>query len=86
MHNDPKCFRTDTYYSTYDEMQKLYADNGLECVNHFAQDGLAPLFGNKVDKWSDEQFAIWSDYHLSVCSEKTIIDMSNHVIIVGRKK
>ena len=67
-------------------MQKFYADNGLECVDNFAQDGLAPLFGNTVDKWSDEQFAILSDYHLSVCSEKSIIDMSNHVIIVGRKK
>lgn len=86
LHDDPKCFWTDTYYSTYDEMQELYKNNGIECIDHFAQDGLAPLFRNTVDKWSDEQFAIWCEYHLSVCSEKSIIDMSNHVIIVGRKK
>lgn len=82
----PKCFWTDTYYSSYDEMQKLYKDNGVECVDHFAQDGLAPLFHNRVDQWSDEQFETWFKYHLSVCSEKSIINMSNHVIIVGRKK
>lgn len=52
LHDAPKCFWTDAYYSTYDEMQKLYADNGLECVDNFAQDGLAPLFGNTVDKWT----------------------------------
>lgn len=86
LHDDPKCFWTDTYYSTYDEMQKLYEDNGIECIDHFAQDGLAPLFHNTVDQWTDEQFGTWLEYHLSVCSEKSIIDMSNHVIIVGRKK
>lgn len=85
LHDDPKCFWTDTYYSSYDEMQKLYKDNGIECIDQFAQDGLTPLFHNRVDQWSDEQFHTWFKYHLSVCSEKSIIDMSNHVIIVGRK-
>ena len=86
LHDDPKCFWTDTYYSSFDEMQKMYMENGMEIVDHFAQDGLAPLFHNKVDSWNDEQFATWLNYHLSVCSEKTIIDMSNHAVIVGRKR
>lgn len=86
LHDDPKCFWTDTYYSSYEEMQKLYLDSNMEIIDHFAQDGLAPLFHTKVDQWSDEQFETWLEYHLSVCSEKTVIDMSNHVIIVGRKK
>lgn len=85
LHDDPKCFWTDTYYSSFDEMQKMYMENGMEIVDHFAQDGLAPLFHNKVDGWNDEQFATWLNYHFSVCSEKTIIDMSNHAVIVGRK-
>lgn len=86
LHDDPKCFWTDTYYSSNDEMQKLYRDNDIECIDHFAQDGLAPLFHNTVDQWSDEQFETWFKYYLSVCSEKSIIDMSNHVIIIGKKK
>ena len=86
LHDDPKCFWTDTYYSSYDEMQKLYKDNGIECIDHFAQDGLAPLFHDKVDKWDDEKFETWFKYHLSVCSDRSIINMSNHVIIVGKKK
>lgn len=86
LHDDPKCFWTDTYYSSYEEMSKLYLDNGMEIIDHFAQDGLAPLFYDKVDQWNDEKFDIWFNYHLSVCSEKTIIGMSNHAIIAGKKK
>ena len=84
--DDPKCFWTDTYYSSYDEMRQVYADNGLTILKHFAQDGLAPMFRETVDGWNKEQFDVWCHYHLSVCEEKTIIDMSNHVVIVGIKR
>lgn len=84
-HDDPKCFWTDTYYSSAAEMQDMYKKYGLEVVDHFAQDGLSPLFHNKVDEWDDEKFRTWFEYHLSVCSESSIIDMSNHVLIIGRK-
>ena len=85
-HDDSKCFWTDTYYSSYDEMQDLYKRYDLEIIDHFAQDGLSPLFHEKVDQWNDEQFETWFHYHLSVCSEKSIVDMSNHVVIVGQKR
>lgn len=85
-HGDPKCFWTDTYYSSFDEMQNLYKRYNMEIVEHFAQDGLTPLLASKVDKWNAEQFKIWMEYHLSVCTEKSIMGMSNHVIIAGRKE
>ncbi|MDE6005745.1 MAG: class I SAM-dependent methyltransferase [Oscillospiraceae bacterium] len=85
-HNDPKCFWTDTYYSSYEEMEKLYQEYSIEVLLHFAQDGLLPMLCNTADNWNEEQFKIWADYHLSVCKEKSIIGMSNHVIIAGRKK
>mgnify|MGYP001052683885 CR=1 FL=1 len=84
-HDDPDCFWTDAYYSSYEEMQKLFRSYNMDIVEHFAQDGLAPLFGEKIDKWSKEQFDIWLKYYLSICSQKSIIDMSNHVIIIGKK-
>lgn len=85
-YDDPKCFWTETYYSASDEMQELYSKYDLNIVKHFAQDGLAPLFHQKVDEWNDQQFETWFQYHLSVCGEKSILDMSNHVLIVGQKK
>ncbi len=39
--------------------------------------------------FEDESFGVVLNmgpfYHLTVCEEKSIIDMSNHVVIVGRK-
>ena len=55
-HDDEKCFWTDTYYSSKDEMESIYRRYGLKIVDHFAQDGLAPLLSQKVDKWDENQF------------------------------
>jgi len=84
-HDDEKCFWTDTYYSTSDEMEMLYQKYDLTIVDHFAQDGVTPQFSGKVDCWNKEQFGIWCDYHYSICREKSVLGASNHVIIVGRK-
>lgn len=84
-HDDEKCFWTDTYYSSADEMEQLYKDNMLTVIDHFAQDGLTPQFSEKVDKWNSEQFKIWCDYHYSVCREKSLLGASNHVVIIGKK-
>jgi len=84
-HDDEKCFWTDTYYSSADEMESLYKQFGLSIVDHFAQDGATPLFAEKVDSWNDEEFKIWCDYHFKVCRERTILGASNHVIIIGEK-
>ena len=84
-HTDEKCFWTDTYYSTDKEMEKLYLDNNVKIIDHFAQDGLTPLFADKIDSWKDDEFKIWCDYHYSICREKSILGASNHVIIIGEK-
>ena len=84
-HDDEKCFWTDTYYATKQEMEQMYLENGIEIIDHFAQDGATPHFASKVDSWNEEQFKIWCDYHYSVCREESVLGASNHVIIVGRK-
>lgn len=84
-HDDEKCFWTDTYYSTKDEMESLYREYGLEIVDHFAQDGLTPLFHEKADSWTDEEFRVWCGHHYNVCREESLLGASNHVIIIGRK-
>lgn len=84
-HDDEKCFWTDTYYATAEEMENLYLSKNIEIIDHFAQDGATAHFANKVDNWNDEQFKIWCDYHYSVCRQKSLLGASNHVIIVGRK-
>lgn len=41
-HDDEKCFWTDTYYATKQEMEQIYLQNGIEIIDHFAQDGATP--------------------------------------------
>jgi len=84
-HDDEKCFWTDTYYSTCEEMEQLYQQYDVAVIDHFAQDGATTHFSEKVDKWNDEEFKIWCDYHYSVCRERSILGASNHVVIAGRK-
>ena len=84
-HDDKKCFWTDTYYATAEEMESLYRNYGIEVIDHFAQDGATAHFSQTVDEWNDEQFKIWCDYHYSICRQKSLLGASNHVIIVGKK-
>ena len=84
-HDDEKCFWTDTYYATAEEMEALYQKNGVEVIDHFAQDGATPHFAQKVDGWNEEQFKVWCDYHYSICRQKSLLGASNHVVIVGKK-
>lgn len=85
-HDDEKCFWTDTYYSSKEEMENIYSNHNLKIVDHFAQDGLAPLLSSKVDSWDEEHFKTWCDYHYSVCREASVLGASNHVIIIGEKQ
>ena len=77
--------RTLTNYSSKEEMESIYQRYRLKIVDHLAQDGLAPLLSQKVDKWDENQFKTWCDYHYSVCREQSVLGASNHVIIIGRK-
>lgn len=84
-HSDEKCFWTDTYYSSKEEMEQLYLSKNLKITDHFAQDGLAPLLSQQVDQWNETEFDVWCQYHYSVCREQSILGASNHVIIIGEK-
>lgn len=85
LHDDEKCFWTDNYFATCDEMEQLYKHYGVSVTDHFSQDGLAPQFAEKVDAWDDEQFKIWCNYHYSVCRERSILGAGNHAVIIGKK-
>ncbi len=84
-HDDEKCFWTDTYYSSKEEMEFMYKKHNLEIIDHFAQDGLAPILSEKVDLWDESQFKVWCDFHYSICREPSILGSNNHVIIIGKK-
>lgn len=84
-HDDEKCFWTDTYYATCEEMENLYCEHKIKLIDRFAQDGMTPFFSDKIDEWNEDELKIWCDYHYRICREKSLLGASNHTIIVGEK-
>ena len=84
-HDDPLCFWTDTYFYTPEGIEDTYHSLDLDIIDHIATDGTSIHYRNSINSMNDDQFQIWFDYHLKVCREKSIMGISNHGLIVGRK-
>ena len=82
---DELCFWTDTYYSTPQEMENIFNSMQLSIIDHLSPDGTSPFFDNSVDKFNDDEFSIWCEYHYLTCREKSILGAGNHGLIIGRK-
>ena len=66
-------------------MEQIYEENDLSIIDHFAQDGMTPMFADKVDTWPKEKFELWCEHHYQTCRQKSLLGMSNHVLIAGKK-
>ncbi len=85
LHDDPKCFWTDNYFSTPEEMEASVREAGLSLVDHFAQDGISPLLRSTVNGLTQVHFQTWCDYQYAICREKSILGASNHGVVIGKK-
>ena len=85
LHSDSNCFWTDAYFSTPEEMESLLSNINLELVDHLAVDGISPILYEKIDCMNENEFNVWCEYHDMVCREKSILGISNHNLIFGRK-
>lgn len=84
-HDDKNCFWTDNYFSTPEAIEELIKNHGIEIIDHLATDGITPFLRDKIDTLSDEEYAIWCDYHYRVCRERSLLGFSNHGLAIGRK-
>lgn len=84
--NDPDCFWTDSYFATPREMTGAIAEAGLEKVDHFAADGISPLMQYTVNAMGTEPFAKWAEFHYRTCREESLLGVSSHGMIIGKKR
>ena len=84
-HDDEFCFWTDTYFSTPEDMELVYNEMDLDIADHIAADGVSILKRDMVNSMNEDEFKIWCEYHYSTCREKSILGISNHGLIFGRK-
>lgn len=78
-------FWTDAYYHTPEQIEQLLIEHQMEIVDHIATDGIAPLMGEFIDQLDDEEYEVWLQYHFRTCREPSILGMSNHGLVIGKK-
>ena len=78
-------FLTGLHCHTPDEIEERYQELELDIIDHLGTDGISPMIAGTINRMTDEEFDLWLDYHLSVCRERSLLGMSNHGLIVGRK-
>ena len=84
-HDDEFCFWTDAYFTTPEYMESVYKEMDLNIVDHIAADGISRFIKDALNGMDDNEFKIWCDYHYSTCREKSMLGISNHGLIFGRK-
>jgi ubiquinone/menaquinone biosynthesis C-methylase UbiE len=82
---EKECFWTDAFFTSPTEMESFIKEFNIELVDHVATDGISPLLGNFVDEMNDEEYNTWINYSLNSCREKSILGISNHVLLICRK-
>ena len=71
-----------------DELEKLAKSNGLQVVDRVGCEGLAnhlPLENLEQIETKPEYWTAWKEILLETCREPSIIGISNHFLVVGRK-
>lgn len=88
-HNRPKeypFFIADAYFHTTDELKTELAANGFEIINYHAVEGTVWIVPKLDEKWNDlsSKKRLLDIIHATE-HEETIMGMSPHFLVIGRK-
>ena len=54
-------------------------------LHQISADGISESLSEYINKLSDEEYAIWLDYHFKNCERKDLIGYSSHVVYICEK-
>ncbi|MGF1911740.1 class I SAM-dependent methyltransferase [Vibrio kasasachensis] len=77
-------FRTG-YFAKPLEIENLAIQSGFSVESHIATDGYVRFIGQEVNRLNDQQYRAWFKYHLSTCSEPSLLGSSNHGLVIAKK-
>ncbi len=75
------------HYFTLEELEKFFP-NKIKTLEKIGLDGLGSISEKDINKLSKDPLAWknWIKVHYRLCTHPTIVDISPHIMIVGRKK
>ena len=69
-----------------DEFEALFDGLPVEKITTAAVNGILELAEDRKDfVMSDEEFALYADYHLHHCEKRELLGSSSHLLYIGRK-
>lgn len=71
-------------FHTFEEMKSIITEAGLLIELVIAQDGLAEILENIINKYNDEEFKAYLDMHIHLSTKKEMIGCSNHILFICR--
>jgi ubiquinone/menaquinone biosynthesis C-methylase UbiE len=83
---DKGCFFTVGFFTTPDEIEAFIKKFNVEIIDHAATDGICALLRNQINELESEQYEAWLNYHFMSCRERNMLGISNHGILLCRKK
>lgn len=73
-------------YVRIDDINRLDAAAGLECVTIFSPDGASDYMRTRLNRMSDETFALFIEYQKTISERADLIGAGSHVVDVVRVK
>ncbi|MDT8719284.1 class I SAM-dependent methyltransferase [Clostridium sp. 19966] len=80
------CFFPIAFFTAPEEIQAFISKFPLEIIDHAAIDGTTALLRSHINELNEAQYATWINYCLKTCRDKNILGLSNHGMIICRKK
>jgi len=79
--SEEDCF----YYSTYAEMEALMNSFNVYKIDNIASDGVGGTLRDIINKFTDEEFNKWMEFHLMTCNDPSLMGYSQHGLYLCRK-
>jgi ubiquinone/menaquinone biosynthesis C-methylase UbiE len=88
IHNDggENCFFTVGYFTSPSEMESFIGNFKVDIVDHVATDSIGTLLRSYMDELSEEQYSAYLNYVIKNCRDKSIMGLSNHGLLLCRKR
>ena len=83
---EENCFFTVAYFTSPMEMEAFVKEFEVEIIDHASTDGIGTLLRTYIDELSEEQYGAYLNYLKENCRDKSMLGLSNHGLLVCRKK
>jgi hypothetical protein len=67
-------------------MESFIREFEVDIVDHAATDGIGTLLRSFIDELEEDQYSAYLRYIKESCREKSILGLSNHGLLICRKR